>query len=304
MKKSEHITVGSNCDMRLDAYLALETGYTRSFIKRMMDGGCVLLNGSCVKAGHKLKEGDSIELTIDEEEETSVCAEDIPIDIVYEDDDVAVVVKPQGMASHPSAGIRTGTLVNALLYRLNSLSESLSEPMRPGIVHRLDKDTSGLMVVAKNDAAHAFLSGELKDRNVKKCYVALCHGNIKEDKGTVKTLIGRHPKDRKKMAVTRIGREAVTCFSVLERFSKYTLVEFDIKTGRTHQIRVHAKHIGHPVVGDTVYTKLKAPFATNGQLLHAARLGFTHPSSREWVEFTAPLPSYFEDVLGLLRKAG
>lgn len=303
MRKSERFTftVRYDCKMRLDAYLATETGYTRSFIKRLLDAGAVLLNGSPVKAGHKPDQGDVIEVSIEGEAEDSVEAEDLPLEIVYQDDDVAVVVKPQGMAAHPAAGNRSGTLVNALAYHLNSLSESLSGPSRPGIVHRLDKDTSGLMVVAKTDAAHVFLSNELKERRVKKRYVALCHGNIKEDGGVIKTLIGRHPKDRKKMAVTRDGREAESRYKVLERYGKYTLVEFDIVTGRTHQIRVHAKHIGHPVVGDAVYTKLKDPFGLDGQLLHAAFLGFTHPVMGEWMEFTAPLPAYFESVLGKLR---
>ncbi len=287
---------------RLDAYLTQElAGYTRSFIKNLISEGMVTLNGSVVKAGHKLKIGDVLEVQIPQTQTIDAIPQNIPLEILYQDADIAVINKPQGMVVHPAAGNMDGTLVNAVLFHMEDLS-GIGGKQRPGIVHRLDKDTSGVIVIAKNDAAHNALSTQLKDRKMKKSYIALCHGNVKADNGTIHTGIDRHPRDRKKMAVLPSGREAVTHFTVLKRYGKYTLVEFNIETGRTHQIRVHAKHMGCPVVGDATYTKLKNGFRLDGQLLHAQKLGLYHPKTGEYMEFTAPMPAYFAKVLDQLNQ--
>ncbi len=285
---------------RLDAYLSQQMeGHTRSFIKNLIDAGKITVNGEAVKSGYKPRAGDVIQIDLPEPKAAEALPEDIPLEIIYEDEDIAVVNKPQGMVTHPAAGNMQGTLVNAALFCIGGLS-GIGGVMRPGIVHRLDKDTSGLIIIAKNDAAHGELSALIKDRKLHKAYIALCHGNIKTDSGTIVTGIDRHPRDRKKMAVSPTGREAITHYKVLKRYGKYTLVEFVIETGRTHQIRVHARHMGHPVVGDEVYTKLKNPFAISGQLLHAQKLGFSHPITGEKMELEAPLPSHFVRVLEIL----
>ncbi len=294
------IDINENINERLDAYLAQRVeGHTRSFIKNLIDAGDITVNGAAVKSGYKPKAGDAVEIELPEPKAAEALPEDIPLEIIYEDEDIAVVNKPQGMVTHPAAGNETGTLVNAALFCIGGLS-GIGGVLRPGIVHRLDKDTSGLIIIAKNDAAHGELSALIKDRKLHKVYIALCHGNLKTDSGTIVTGIDRHPRDRKKMAVSPAGREAITHYRVLKRYGKYTLVEFVIETGRTHQIRVHAKHIGHPVVGDEVYTKLKAPFKLEGQLLHAQKLGFDHPITAERMELEAPLPPHFVRVLAIL----
>lgn len=288
---------------RVDVFLGTYTEITRSQIKRLADEGNVFVEGAQVKANHALKKGDEVLLIEPDLKPIAASAEDIPLDIVYEDDDLAVVNKAQGMTVHAGAGNFEGTLVNALLFRLNNLS-GVGGALRPGIVHRIDKDTSGLLVVAKNDRAHLSLSEQIKEKTCRREYYALLEGVLKRDGGTVSTDLGRDPKDRLKMAVLPAGRGkvAVTDYIVEERFRDNTLARFLLHTGRTHQIRVHAKYLGHPVVGDKTYGYKKQRFALEGQLLHAFRLEFTHPTSGERMCFSAPLPDYFERVLTVLRK--
>lgn len=288
---------------RADVFLSGNTGLTRSAIKKLADEGNVLVNGKRVKAGQTLKAGDSVTAKIPAPEPIEAKPENIPLDIVYEDDCLAVVNKAQGMTVHAGAGNYAGTLVNALLYRLNSLS-GINGKIRPGIVHRLDKDTSGLLVVAKNDAAHLSLSAQIAEKSCKREYLALLEGVVKEDGGRLVTNFGRDPKDRLKMAVLPAGkgRRAETEFTVVERFKNNTLVRFSLKTGRTHQIRVHARYMGHPVVGDRTYGYRNQRFRLEGQLLHAEHLEFTHPVTGERVGFSAPLPDYFVRVLETVRS--
>ena len=286
---------------RLDVYLAAQTGFTRSRIKTLVDGGNVLYNGERVtKSGVKVKKGVVI-VTVEEPEEITAKPEDLPIDVVYQDADIAVINKAQGMVTHPCAGTPNGTLVNAIMYHVKDLS-GINGVLRPGIVHRLDKDTSGLLVIAKNDKAHVSLAEQIGKKTAGRYYLALVCGNIKEDTGVVDQPIARSKTDRKKMAVDPEGRKATTYYTVKERFGEYTLVEFKLATGRTHQIRVHAKYINHPVVGDITYGK-KDTFGLNGQLLHAYKLELTHPTTGERMIFYADLPDYFTAVLEKLRKA-
>ncbi len=289
-----------NGGMRLDVYLSAVTGKTRSAIKQLCDSGAVLINGGVDKCGRIVKIGDRIELT-EEEKTMAATPQDLPVTILYEDDDIAVIDKAQGMSVHPGAGNKDGTLVNALLYRLNNLS-SINGTVRPGIVHRLDKDTSGVLVVAKNDAAHLSLSNQIAARKVQKLYLAILEGNLKDDEGEIVTFIGRSSRDRKKMAVLPSGKQAITHYRVLERYKQNCFVEFDIKTGRTHQIRVHAQYMGHPVVGDKTYGYAKQRFKLSGQLLHAHSIAFKHPRTGEEVRFTAPIPNEFSNVLRFLRE--
>ena len=290
-------------NQRLDAYLAEEyPQFSRSFLKSLIEQEHITLNGERTKAGTKVKEGDEIVLRLPEVEGTSVAPQDIPLEIVYQDSDIAVINKPQGMVTHPAPGNYDETLVNAILYHIGDLS-GINGELRPGIVHRLDKDTSGLLVIAKNDAAHKALSEQIADKKARRIYWALVYGNIKANDGVVDTLIGRDPRDRKKMAVLKAGgREAVTRYRILERYGEYTLVECELETGRTHQIRVHMKHIGHPVAGDPVYSRQKDRFGLSGQLLHARKLELTHPRTGERMIFEAPLPEYFTAVLAKLKK--
>lgn len=278
------------------------SGYTRSSVKKLFEGGFVKINGKTVKASQSVTAGVSAEVTLPDAVEYTAKPENIPLDIVYEDEDIAVVNKPQGMTVHMGNGVTEGTLVNALLYRLDNLS-GINGVIRPGIVHRIDKDTSGLLVVAKNDAAHLSLSAQIENKSCKRTYLALLDGIVKNDRGTVTTYIGRDPKDRIKMAVVEPakGKLAVTDYEVLKRYEKgFTLCRFDLHTGRTHQIRVHARHLGYPVVGDPVYGIKKQKFNLNGQLLHAWRLQLTHPRTGEVMSFEAPLPDYFQAVLNKL----
>lgn len=290
---------------RLDVFLSekLEE-FTRSRIKKLIDGGHVTVNGKISKAGAEIKIGDEVALIIPEPVEWTVKAENIPLDIVYEDGDLAVINKRQGMTVHIGNGNVNGTLVNALLYHLDSLS-GIGGVLRPGIVHRIDKDTSGLLVVAKNDRAHVSLARQISEKTCKRTYVALLEGKVKEDSGRISTDIGRSPQDRLKMAVLPFGqgKVAVTDYEVLCRYgSEYTLCRFDLQTGRTHQIRVHAKHLGHPVVGDPLYGLKKQKFNLNGQLLHAYKLALDHPQTGERQAFTAPLPDYFSALLEKLNR--
>ena len=286
---------------RLDKSLADLTELSRSQANEAIKAGTVLVNGKLAKAKYVVKEGDVITYVLPEEEVLEYKAEDIPLDIIYEDADVAVVNKPQGIVVHPSAGHTSGTLVNALMYHVKDLS-SINGVVRPGIVHRIDKDTSGLLMIAKNDKAHNALAAELKDKKSLRKYVAIVHGNLPNDRGVIEAPIGRSDKDRKKQAVTAKGKPAVTRFTVLERFGNYTLVELQLETGRTHQIRVHMAYIGHPVAGAPLYGPRKT-LKGHGQFLHAKTLGFTHPTTGELVEFTAEEPIIFKETLEKLRKA-
>lgn len=287
---------------RIDVYLAEKLGFTRSRIKNLIESGNVTYNGRTVdKCGVKLSKGEVI-VTVEEPVQVTAEPQNLPVEIVYQDGDIAVINKAQGMVTHPCAGTPDGTLVNALMYHIRDLS-AINGVLRPGIVHRLDKDTSGLLVVAKNNAAHLSLAEQIEKKMAGRYYVALVCGNIKEDEGTIDAPIARSVRDRKKMAVDENGRRAVTHYKVRERFGDYTLVEFKLETGRTHQIRVHAKYINHPVVGDVTYGK-KDSFGLNGQLLHAYKLTLTHPTTGERMTFEADLPDYFKRVLGKLRKKG
>lgn len=276
---------------------------TRSSVKKLFDSGFVTVNGKPAKASQSIAMGDAFEIILPDAVKCCAKPEDIPLDIIYEDEDIAVINKPQGMTVHLGNGNTDGTLVNALLYRLESLS-GINGVIRPGIVHRIDKDTSGLLVVAKNDKAHLSLSEQISKKTCKRTYLALLEGNLKTDSGTVTTYIGRHPQDRIKMAVVPPdkGKIAVTDYAVIKRYSGYNLCRFDLKTGRTHQIRVHAKYLGHPVVGDPVYGLKKQKFKLDGQLLHAWRLSLIHPSDGKEMNFEAPLPAYFTDVLNKLTE--
>lgn len=287
---------------RVDVYLAEKLGFTRSRIKNLIESGNVTYNGRTVdKCGVKLSKGEVI-VTVEEPVQVTAEPQNLPVEIVYQDGDIAVINKAQGMVTHPCAGTPDGTLVNALMYHIRDLS-AINGVLRPGIVHRLDKDTSGLLVVAKNNAAHLSLAEQIEKKTAGRYYVALVCGNIKEDEGTIDAPIARSVRDRKKMAVDENGRRAVTHYKVRERFGDYTLVEFKLETGRTHQIRVHAKYINHPVVGDVTYGK-KDSFGLNGQLLHAYKLTLTHPTTGERMTFEADLPDYFKRVLDKLRKKG
>lgn len=290
---------------RLDVFLAESLGLTRSAAKKLIEEGRVLVNGETAKAARSVAKGDSVAADIPEPQRLDLTPQDIPIEIVYEDDDIAVVNKPQGLTVHAGCGNLTGTLVNALLYRLKSLS-SINGVIRPGIVHRIDKDTSGLLVVAKNDAAHLSLSAQIADKSCCREYLALCEGIFKDDKGRIETYIGRHPTDRVKMAVVSKdkGRLAITDYEVVKRYIKgYTLVRFRLKTGRTHQIRVHCRYLGFPIVGDPVYGNKKQKFRLNGQLLHSCRLTLSHPATGERMAFEAPIPDYFRQVLDFLERS-
>lgn len=288
--------------LRVDVFLSQKTQMTRSAVKKLCLEGRVFADGKPVKAGDVLKLGQNVSVEIPDPKPIAALPEDIPIDVVYEDDEIAVVNKRQGMTVHAGAGNYEGTLVNALLYRLDHLS-GINGELRPGIVHRIDKDTSGLLVVAKNDRAHLSLSAQIQDKTCKRVYLALLEGVVKEDSGTIVTQIGRNPKDRLQMAVVSSGgRRAETDFTVEERFARNTLVRFSLKTGRTHQIRVHCKYMGHPVVGDRLYGYQKQRFDLDGQLLHAFELSLTHPATGERMTFTAPLPDYFERVLQIVRS--
>jgi 23S rRNA pseudouridine1911/1915/1917 synthase len=285
---------------RVDKVLAERLEASRSQIQQWLKEGAVTSQGEPIRANYKVKNGDQLVIQIPEPEVLDLEPENIPLTIVYQDQDVAVINKPQGMVVHPSAGHPNGTLVNALLYHIKDLS-SINDVVRPGIVHRIDKDTSGLLMIAKNDQAHESLAKQLKDKTSLRKYVALVHGNISHEKGTITAPIGRSKVNRKMQAVQEDGKPAVTHFTVLERFDQFTLVELQLETGRTHQIRVHMQYIGFPLAGDPVYGPKKT-LKGNGQFLHAKLLGFTHPRTGESMVFEAPLPELFEETLKKLRK--
>ena len=292
--------ISNNDNERADVYLASALDLTRSYVKKICDEGALKINGKIAKSNKVLKSGDVLEISLPEIKNLDVTPENIPLDIIYQDQDVAVINKPQGLTVHAGNGTNGSTLVNALLYHLDNLS-GINGVIRPGIVHRIDKNTSGLLVVAKNDKAHLSLASQLEDKTCGRIYYALLEGVVKEDEGTIRTFIGRNVKDRTKMAVVSVGREAITDFKVLKRYQNYTFCEFSLKTGRTHQIRVHAKHIGHPIVGDKEYGYKNQKFNLDGQLLHAGKLRFIHPTTGEKVCFECPLPKYFENVLKNLK---
>lgn len=286
---------------RLDSFLfQMDSSFTRSHYKNLITNGHVLVNGNCVKAGHTLKTNDKVEVEMLPPKPLETKPENIPINIVYEDDDLAVINKDKGMVVHPANGNWEGTLVNALLYNIKNLS-GINGVIRPGIVHRLDKDTSGLMVVAKNDFAHVELSKQIANKTCKRVYLALLLGNLKQSEGVIKTLIGRDPKNRLRFTVVENGGKfAETHYKVLQTYKDFCLVEFELKTGRTHQIRVHAKYLNHPIAGDDLYGG-KCKFKTNGQMLHAYKLEFVHPRSHKLMQFEVSLPEYFLKILKNLQ---
>ncbi|WP_405726250.1 RluA family pseudouridine synthase [Anaerotignum sp.] len=289
---------------RIDVFLADNMeDLSRSGVQKLIDEGMITLNGGKTKANYKLREKDIIDVTVPEVKEVEILPEDIPLDILYEDSDVIVVNKPQGMVVHPAPGHTSGTLVNALMFHCGDDLSGINGEKRPGIVHRIDKDTSGVLMIAKNDMAHQSLAAQLAEHSITRKYNAVVYNGFNEDEGTVDQPIGRNPQDRKKMAVTqKHSRHAVTHYRVIERMEKFTLIEAQLETGRTHQIRVHMTYIGHPLLGDPVYGPKKQPISLEGQALHARVLGFIHPRTGEYMEFEAPLPPYFEALLERLRK--
>ena len=298
----ETIFISEEKDIRIDVFISQKLVHiSRSSVQKLIADGNVTVNGKAIKANYKVQVNDTIKILIPPPEILDVEAENIPLEIVYEDDDLAVINKPHGMVVHPAAGHYSGTMVNGLMYHLKNLS-TINGIMRPGIVHRLDKNTSGLMLVAKNDKSHNYLADCLKEHSIKRIYYALVEGVIKEDEGEINAPLGRSIKDRKKRAVTvKNSKEAITNYWVVERYDKYTLMKLRLKTGRTHQIRVHMKHIGHPVVGDDIYGSKVNKFGLEGQLLHSKILGFVHPSTKEYMEFESELPEYFLRVLNKIK---
>jgi 23S rRNA pseudouridine1911/1915/1917 synthase len=302
MEEKKLIYDGENSVVRLDVYLSDKLiDKSRSFIQGLIEKNEIHINGLAKKSNYKLKNGDKIDICIPEPEKLEVKAEDIPIEILYEDSDVIVVNKPQGMVVHPANGVNTGTLVNALLNHCSDLS-GINGIIRPGIVHRIDKDTAGVLVVAKNDYSHNKLAEQLKEHTMTRIYNALVEGILKDDEGVIDAPLGRHPTERTKIAVVKDGRRAVTHYKVLERFNGCTFIECRLETGRTHQIRVHMAYIGHPLMGDPVYGYKKQRFSVHGQLLFAKVLGFNHPTLNKYMEFEAEMPDYFKKILEILRK--
>ena len=293
---------------RIDQFIAERADITRSASQKILAEGLVTINGSSVKKNYKMSEGDRVEVEMPEPEPLDALPENISVDIVYEDEYLAVVNKPKGMVVHPAPGNYTGTLVNALLYHMAGRLSSINGVIRPGIVHRIDKNTSGLLMIAKTDEAHLGLAEQIKEHSFERYYEAILTGNLKDDRGTIDAPIGRHPEDRKKMAIVKDGREAVTHYEVIERFHGFCHVRLKLETGRTHQIRVHTKSIGHGVLGDTLYGQGKTKFEQNNkaliseQCLHARCIGFVHPISGEYLSFTSELPEYFTALLEKLRK--
>lgn len=300
---TEKIEVNENeVGKRIDTYLAGNTEHSRTNIQRLIENKKILVNGRKTKVSYKVQEKDEITIETEEPKEISLKAQDIPVDVLYEDDDIIVLNKPKGMVVHPANGNPDGTLVNAVMAICKDSLSGIGGEIRPGIVHRLDKDTSGVIIVAKNDKAHISLSEQIKKHEVEKTYIALVKGFVKENEATINMPIGRSLKDRKKMAVNKNGRNAITHFKVIERFKNYTLLEVKIETGRTHQIRVHLSEIGYPIVGDAVYSNGKNEWKIEGQCLHAKSLKFKHPITGEEMFIEAPLPKYFGDVISELEK--
>lgn len=303
--KIQEFQVETETNERIDKFLSVQMEeLSRSYVQKLIKDGHVKVDGKVVKANYKLSYDEWIQVTIPDLTAPDIVPENIPLDILYEDDDILIVNKPKGMVVHPAAGHYSGTLVNALMYYCGDCLSGINGVMRPGIVHRIDMDTTGSLLVCKNDFAHQNLAEQLKVHSIKRVYHAIVHGNIKEDSGTINEPIGRHPTERKKMCVNpQNGREAVTHYEVLERFGNYTYIACRLETGRTHQIRVHMANIHHPLLGDRVYGPQKCPFPElQGQTLHAKILGITHPRTGEYLEIDAPLPEYFEKLLQKLRR--
>jgi 23S rRNA pseudouridine1911/1915/1917 synthase len=302
MEQMEFIIREEHKDLRIDVYLSNNfEDKSRSYIQNLIEEGKITVNGNLKKSNYKLRIDDKVQVEVPDPVALNVKPQEIPLDILYEDKDVVVVNKPQGMVVHPAAGVYEGTLVNALLNHCKDLS-GINGVTRPGIVHRIDKDTSGVLVVAKNDHSHNKLAEQLKDHSMTRTYVALTEGVFKQDNGTVEAPLARHPQERIKIAVVKDGRNAVTHYKVLERYKSNSLIECSLETGRTHQIRVHMAHIGHPLVGDPVYGFKKQRFKLEGQMLHAKVLGFIHPTKEVYMEFEAEIPEHFLSVLKILKK--
>ena len=293
----------SDVNRRIDSFLAekMET-FSRSYIQDLIKKGKALVNGKGIKANYRLREGDIVIMNIPKPDSPEILPENIPLDIVYEDRDVILINKPKGMVVHPAAGHYSGTLVNALLYHCKDNLSGINGVLRPGIVHRIDMDTTGILIACKNDMAHQSIAAQLAKHSITRKYVAIVKGNLKEDEGTVDAPIARSKNDRKKMDVRGEGKRAVTHYKVLERLNNYTYIECTLETGRTHQIRVHMSHIHHPLLGDSVYGSEKESMKLKGQCLHARTFGFIHPSTDEYMEFEAPVPEYFSEILEKLRK--
>ena len=306
MKTLEYTAGAEDTGRRIDAALAAAfPELTRSFAQQLLAEGRVLCNGRSVAKSARLTQGDALCVSLPDAQPVEIIPQDIPLDIVYEDSSLLVVNKPKGMVVHPAAGHYSQTLVNGLMYHCRNGLSGINGVLRPGIVHRIDMDTTGVLIVCKNDFAHNAIAEQLKVHSITRKYFAIVHGVIQEDEGTVDAPIGRHPVDRKKMSINRKnGKEAVTHYRVLERFRQFTYVECQLETGRTHQIRVHMASIGHPLLGDSVYGPSKSPFKLQGQTLHAGVLGIVHPRTGNYMEFSAPLPEYFSELLDKLRKIG
>lgn len=291
-------------NIRLDKFLTEKLSeMSRSHIQKLIRDGNVTVNKKAVKANYKVSLGEIIEIDIPEPECLDIVPENIPLDILYEDEDILVVNKPKGMVVHPAPGHYSGTLVNAIMFHCKENLSGINGVLRPGIVHRIDMNTTGSLLICKNDKSHRFLAEQLKEHSITRKYHAIVYGNLKEDNGTIESPIGRHPVERKKMSTkSKNGRPAVTHYHVLKRFGKFTYIECQLETGRTHQIRVHMSSIGHPILGDDLYGPAKCPYTLEGQTLHAKILGIVHPTTKEYIEFDAPLPAYFLDLLEKLRK--
>ncbi len=298
-------TVEPGMEMRIDRYLSEQSDdLSRSYLQKLVKDGAVCVGQKAVKSNYKVAAGDKVTLDVPEAVEPEIVPEKMDLDILYEDSDIILINKPKGMVVHPAAGHYTGTLVNGLMYHCREDLSGINGVMRPGIVHRIDMDTTGVLIACKNDMAHNSIAGQLKEHSITRKYFAVVHGVLKAEEGTVNAPIGRHPVDRKKMSINeKNGREAITHYRVLERFRQFTYVECQLETGRTHQIRVHMASIGHPLLGDTVYGPAKPPYKLQGQTLHAGVLGIIHPRSGEYMEFSAPLPRYFEELLIKLATA-
>lgn len=303
METLEFIASEIDENNRIDSFLNGKIpNISRSRIQKLIEEKKILINKKCINKNYKLKKDDTIQVFLEPPKEIDIKAENIPLDIIFEDDDIILINKPQNMVVHPAAGNYEGTVVNAIMYHCKNNLSSINGVLRPGIVHRIDKDTSGIIVIAKNDNAHQKLANQLAEHSMTREYYAIVKGNLKEDTGTINAPIGRHPIDRKKMAVVnKNSKTAITHYKVLERLKNHTLVKLKLETGRTHQIRVHMAYIGHPLLGDEVYGIKKQPFKLLGQVLHAKTLGFIHPSKNEYVEFETPLPEYFSSLIKKLK---
>ena len=303
MNSKEYVVEIKDNGLRLDKFISsCDENLSRMAIQRLIDEEKITVNGKIQKQSYRVQENDKIIVKIDEPKNIELKAQNIPVDILYEDSDIIVINKPKGLVVHPAIGNPEGTLVNAIMEICKDSLSGIGGEIRPGIVHRLDKDTSGVIVIAKNDLAHINISNQIKDRKTKKIYIALVRGIIKENAATINMPIGRSTKDRKKMAVSKNGKEAVTHFKVIKRYNGYTLIEVKIDTGRTHQIRVHMSEIGYPIVGDYIYSNGKNPFDVVGQMLHAKSIEFMHPTKNELMKIEAPLPEYFKDVIQTLEE--